>query len=199
MSYALRPTSPPELCPLGYAVFNDYFSREECGAVIALGVSFGPTIAQVGGGAAGVVDAKKRISDVRWINWHPTNEWLFAKLAVAIAESNRRFFGFHLSGMNEPLQLTHYKGSGRPDKGGHYGWHEDHGPSGDFQFRKLSVVMQLSDTHKGGRFRFLHHDVDEQKVGTLMVFPSFRTHCVEPVTKGERWSLVGWVTGPTFV
>jgi len=34
--------------------------------------------------------------------------------------------------------------------------------------------------------------------GTLVMFPSYTLHEVMPVTKGERNSLVSWITGPAF-
>jgi PKHD-type hydroxylase len=34
--------------------------------------------------------------------------------------------------------------------------------------------------------------------GTLIIFPSYVLHEVMPVTKGERNSLVTWVTGKQF-
>ena len=34
--------------------------------------------------------------------------------------------------------------------------------------------------------------------GTIIVFPSFIPHEVQPVTKGERDALVGWITGSNF-
>jgi PKHD-type hydroxylase len=197
MSYSLPLTyrnSPP------YAAYNDHFTREECGAILALGVALGPQVAQIGGSdGEGVVDPAKRASEVRWINWHPTNEWLFAKLATIITDANQRFFGLHLTGMNEPLQLTHYKGHPKRKTNGHYTWHEDWSEKEAFQFRKLSIVLPLNDGYKGGKFRFTGLEVPEQKIGTVIVFPSFKTHCVEPVTAGDRWSLVGWVAGHPFV
>ena len=35
--------------------------------------------------------------------------------------------------------------------------------------------------------------------GKLIMFPSYVLHEVKPVTKGERNSLVCWVTGKPFV
>ena len=35
-----------------------------------------------------------------------------------------------------------------------------------------------------------------RKKGTVLVFPSFMRHKVEPVTKGIRKSLVAWIEGP---
>ena len=37
-----------------------------------------------------------------------------------------------------------------------------------------------------------------KQIGDLVVFPSYVLHEVTPVTKGERNSLVCWVTGPSF-
>ncbi|WP_299006958.1 hypothetical protein [uncultured Tenacibaculum sp.] len=34
--------------------------------------------------------------------------------------------------------------------------------------------------------------------GTIIVFPSFMMHCVTPITKGVRKSIVGWVAGPPY-
>ena len=34
--------------------------------------------------------------------------------------------------------------------------------------------------------------------GTLILFPSYILHEVKPITKGERNSLVTWVTGKPF-
>ena len=34
-----------------------------------------------------------------------------------------------------------------------------------------------------------------QKQGTLVLFPSYTLHEVKPVTKGVRYSLVGWYEG----
>ena len=46
---------------------------------------------------------------------------------------------------------------------------------------------------------FSHPDPSvKRKRGFLTAFPSFSLHEVSPVTKGERYSLVGWITGPAF-
>ncbi len=38
----------------------------------------------------------------------------------------------------------------------------------------------------------------QQTPGTVLVFPSFMPHGVEPVTKGVRYSVVTWMVGPYF-
>jgi predicted 2-oxoglutarate/Fe(II)-dependent dioxygenase YbiX len=43
-----------------------------------------------------------------------------------------------------------------------------------------------------------HRKYPPQGKGTVLVFPSFMPHGVEPVTKGMRYSIVTWMVGPYF-
>ena len=76
--------------------------------------------------------------------------------------------------------------------------------------RKLSMVVQLSkpENYEGGGFRFNLRGLDSQtddnimspppgfkQQGSIIVFPSFLWHKVEPITKGIRHSLVMWALG----
>jgi len=40
--------------------------------------------------------------------------------------------------------------------------------------------------------------LQKKEQGTLILFPSYTLHEVKPITKGERNSLVSWVTGKQF-
>ncbi len=65
------------------------------------------------------------------------------------------------------------------------------------------MVLQLSDPeeYEGGIFElFINKHVRElpKKKGMVALFPSYFMHRVTPVTKGERRSLVLWVSGPPF-
>ena len=68
--------------------------------------------------------------------------------------------------------------------------------------RKLGITVQLSDPkdYSGGEFMFSEdigtpsQDIIKQK-GTVIVFPSFLYHKVMPVSRGRRYSLVGWYEG----
>ena len=102
--------------------------------------------------------------------------------------------------MTENLQFTMYDES----FGGRYDWHVDHGghQSGG---RKLSVVVQLSDplTYEGGELQFGQATDDKIEVadknkGCVVLFPSYMRHRATEVTKGTRYSLVTWITGPPF-
>lgn len=72
--------------------------------------------------------------------------------------------------------------------------------------RKLSVTINLTDPndYDGGDLKFdygNHADMetetclDAREQGSVIVFPSFQHHCVTPVTRGTRYSLVLWVLG----
>ena len=72
--------------------------------------------------------------------------------------------------------------------------------------RKLSVTINITDEteYDGGNLKFdygRHSDVDDETCliargqGSMVVFPSFLPHCVTPVTRGTRYSLVLWVLG----
>ena len=76
--------------------------------------------------------------------------------------------------------------------------------------RKLSMSVQLSkpEDYEGGDLRFNLRGLDShfedtimspppefKQQGSIVVFPSFLWHKVEPITKGTRYSLVMWSLG----
>ena len=65
--------------------------------------------------------------------------------------------------------------------------------------RKISFSIQLSDPddYEGGELLLNHGNdcVVSKTKGSMTLFPSFTVHEVKPVTKGIRYSLVGWVVG----
>ena len=72
--------------------------------------------------------------------------------------------------------------------------------------RKLSMTVNLTDpkNYAGGNLKFdfgVHHK-QRYKVcheirprGSIIIFPSYTYHCVTPVTRGTRYSLVLWSLG----
>ena len=72
--------------------------------------------------------------------------------------------------------------------------------------RKLSMTVNLTDpkNYAGGnlKFDYGHHGNKRFHVcneirprGSIIVFPSYTHHCVTPVTRGTRYSLVLWSLG----
>ena len=72
--------------------------------------------------------------------------------------------------------------------------------------RKISLTINLNepDEYEGGNLKFdfgnhdklKFHEVKEiRPKGSIIVFPSFLPHCITPITRGTRYSLVLWCTG----
>lgn len=75
--------------------------------------------------------------------------------------------------------------------------------------RKISMTISLNDhkEYSGGNLRFdlgphradrYHTCTEIRPKGSIVVFPSHIQHCVTPVTRGTRYSLVSWHLGPPF-
>ena len=105
----------------------------------------------------------------------------------------------------ENLQFTKY------GPGQHYDWHTDQHikPYPNGLTRKMSFSCLLNDDYEGGNFlietRVKPVVPYEKRIHTILpkknltiFFPSFMFHKVEPVTKGMRYSLVGWICGTPF-
>lgn len=173
------------------ATMPGVFSPDDCARILAL--------AQHRTGHSGTVDARAdandpiRRSTVRFVYPGEDADWVFARLDQAVLRLNAAY-GFELQGFFEGVQVASY------GEGGHYGWHMDIGPD-VFSTRKLSLSVQLTREadYDGGELEFLvGGDVASRAQGTLIAFPSFLVHRVRPITRGERWSLVSWVAGPSF-
>ena len=84
---------------------------------------------------------------------------------------------------------------------GKYETHTDTFHARSNETRKLTVLAFLNDDFEGGKFYIQNgHQrmYPQQTPGTVIVFPSFMPHGVEPVTKGIRYSVVTWMVGDYF-
>lgn len=87
------------------------------------------------------------------------------------------------------------------DVNGKYETHVDTFHENSTETRKLTVLVFLNDDFEGGKFYIQnsHEKIyPEQKKGSVLIFPSFMPHGVEPITKGVRYSIVTWMVGPYF-
>ena len=152
---------------------------------------------------------KKRDSNIVWMN----DQWIYKEIQPYIRIANHNAGWKFKWDYSESCQFTKYK------KGQYYDWHCDswnkpyvvEGPTKG-KIRKLSVTVTLSDpkTYKGGELEFDFRQNDPNKKrktvickeilpkGSIIVFPSFVWHRVNPVTKGVRHSLVMWNLGYPF-
>ena len=152
-------------------------------------------------------DFSIRKSEVVWMTEDFNKQFgtfdIISKIYSKVDELNKSFFKFNLFDV-EPLQITRYDSSNR----GFYEMHTDAGFTQGNLVRKLSFVIQLSDPSEfeGGEFVYNNgvetvvNETCPQAVqkGMIILFPSFLIHGVKPVTKGTRYSLVGWCNGERF-
>jgi PKHD-type hydroxylase len=177
-----------------FAYVENVFSKEECEKIIS--ISNKSSFIKGGFYKKNKLDNSIRDSNIKWLEIEKDTEWLFRKTTDIVFELNEKFFKFNLFGFIEGFQFTNYKAPA-----GKYGKHVDRGLNS--RVRKLSISIQLSDpkNYKGGELYLYESDkgnLMSKKQGTLVVFPSFILHEVTPVTKGERNSLVTWITGDNF-
>src|SRR5262245_60861464 len=94
-------------------------------------------------------DDSIRKNQVGLFEWAEERDWIFSQLEGVAFSANNAFFGLHLAGYTERLQISCYN----PDD--HYTWHTDYGV-GALSIRKLSQVVVLSDSsdYIGGTFEF---------------------------------------------
>jgi PKHD-type hydroxylase len=154
----------------------------------------------LGGQGGANYDDEIRRARVGWMGLTKENQHIWNRVTDVVAEVNRRFFHFDLTGCYEPFQLSLYTASGQE----HYTWHTDMSMMDNHTPRKLSMSILLSDPSEfeGGDFQIkADSDIEktlEQRKGRAWFFPSWVLHRVTPVTKGVRRSLVLWVGGPPF-
>jgi predicted 2-oxoglutarate/Fe(II)-dependent dioxygenase YbiX len=123
----------------------------------------------------------------------PLNAGIAATLTTTALNTNQERWQYNITHSNQSEFLIY-----KPE--GHYTAHVDtfhtHG-----EVRKLTALAFLNDDYEGGRF-FLNPDGNvyypPQEKGSVLVFPSYMVHGVEPVTKGVRYSCVTWLVGPYF-
>ena len=157
---------------------------------------------------------KKRNSNIVWLN----DKWIYKEIHPYVHEANK-LAGWNFDwNFSESCQFTKYK------LNQYYDWHCDswdvpynkpEDPNSHGKIRKLSMTCQLTDgsEYQGGELQFDcrnydPHMRDEDKhlltvkeilpKGSIVVFPSFVWHRVQPVTRGTRYSLVVWHLGYPF-
>jgi PKHD-type hydroxylase len=174
-----------------YAYWDDFLSKKECESIIKIGKDKKLKEATVVGDHKNIRESK-----VSWIYPEANFFWLYEKLTSVVLNLNSRFFNFNLTGFLEPLQFTNYRAPGA-----RYGKHVDRIAGGLNRKLSFSILLSNPKNYKGGEFYLYENEnglLLNQEQGKLIIFPSFSLHEVTPVTKGERNSLVGWVTGDNF-
>lgn len=143
------------------------------------------------GGIPGNVDLN--IRNVQRVELEPFNG-IGATLTAIGLDVNNKFWQYNITHSNQAEFLMY-------DVNGKYESHVDTFHCHSNETRKLTVLAFLNDDFEGGKF-FIQQSSEKfypyQSKGTVLIFPSFMMHGVEPVTKGIRYSVVTWMAGPYF-
>jgi|TARA_R110002020_G_scaffold253266_1_gene467015 PKHD-type hydroxylase len=180
-----------------YAFWENAFTKIECESIIKIAKKKGLTQGKSGATLQDSINNKdSRQSKICWLYASDDMDWVFRKVTDIVLSLNKQFFQFNLFGLSEGFQFTNYVAPS--DK---FKKHIDRNIN--FPVRKLSMSIQLTDPKKyeGGELVLYNNekgDIVNKEQGTLILFPSFILHEVTPITKGERNSLVSWVTGDNF-
>lgn len=177
-----------------YVTIPDIFSEDEISKIIFTGKQSNGNLGTIFSNGDYVVDAEVRRSKVSWLKPNSFNSWLYEKLTRIICEVNNSNWEYDIRSI-QTLQFGEYHSEYK----GYYRPHLDSflGNNVTVTQRKLSFSVQLSHpTYQGGDL-FLNggSDIIPKDRGSITIFPSHTLHEVTPVTKGIRYSLVGWVIG----
>jgi PKHD-type hydroxylase len=179
-----------------YVVHNDVFTDDEICKIIFAGKNSTCNFGTVGTKNGFEIDPNIRKSKVSWLQANPFNSWIYERLTEYVNQSNDGYWQYDLRAI-QTLQFSEYDCRYE----GQYVSHIDStfGYNLKTEDRKISFSIQLSDPddYEGGEL-LLNHGTDcivSKTKGSMTLFPSFTVHEVKPVTKGIRYSLVGWVVG----
>jgi PKHD-type hydroxylase len=184
---------------------KNFLSNEECDKIIKSldteDLTEGELVGDYEGGTINKNVRKTLNKDIIFdrINKPFDDKALFNKIESALKIANIQYFNYDVEGLDK-LRFLKY------GIGGRYEWHTDYGRH-ECSMRKLTGIIQLSDSdeYEGGDFEFGLTDTEgsgllkgNRDKGCLLVFPSFLSHRVAPLTKGKRYSIITWLEGDTF-
>ncbi|HAT65701.1 MAG TPA: hypothetical protein DCS66_14085 [Flavobacteriaceae bacterium] len=190
-------------------IFEKVLDEKFCKKVLKAG---GTSLGKGQIGDNNTVDENIRKSKTKFIS----EEWLYQKINPFLQEANKKGdWNFNVN-WYEPAQVTQYK------KSDFYNWHVDehttpyplNHTNKNFRnkIRKVSCSLLLSDpksfeggfldlavpTCHNGNLVYKKITVRPMGIGTLIFFPSFVAHQVNPITRGTRHALVLWALGPSY-
>lgn len=135
----------------------------------------------------GLNELDKSLTMIHWLNFMNYMFQQFSEMYKKITSASHLHFRPHA---RFELQILKY------ESGGFYDVHTDHAEEVP---RTLSFVYFINDDYEGGNLHFILEKNNvvtvEKKRNSLVIFPSnfLYPHTVEPVTKGTRYTVVGWI------
>jgi predicted 2-oxoglutarate/Fe(II)-dependent dioxygenase YbiX len=158
------------------------------------------------------VECGMKCKKIGW-NFHDeknTTERMISNTMYKLAIKANNHFRFDLNHNRMTMQLARW------DEGeSYFQWHADGHVNFEGESRKLAFSLFLKPAEKGGQLlintinQFIENTEDvkspsvfvetiEEASGKVVAFPAYCNHCVTPVEKGNRYSLVAWIFGPEW-
>lgn len=167
-----------------YKTISNFLTEEECQNVLN---RFKDDELYDGKVGFDKLDLKERKSK---INFHEI-DWIKDRLLSTLNE-NIVFKNANFEEINK-FQFTKYS------IGDFYGWHTDYSDKKpEYKQRFMSIVILLNNDYEGGDLKYKNSLGEEftfqRGTGNLFIFNSSTLHKVTPVTSGERYSLVNWLS-----
>jgi predicted 2-oxoglutarate/Fe(II)-dependent dioxygenase YbiX len=132
-------------------------------------------------------NASKSLTDCHWNNY--LNNRITTLMNEYVTKLNLLKYTGFIKNTNQ-IEILKY------EETNHYDFHVDGGTGFD---RVLSAILFLNNDYKGGELSFKTLADDKETIfkpipGSLIIWPSnfLYPHCVKPVTKGTRYSIVAW-------
>lgn len=181
---------------------SQLLTPEQCDEILKVDSSSFPPGVLTYDGVTNVTNNDWRIVKAGWL-YRDGYEWVYDLVRQKVASVNETHFGVNIIGVLDTISYMRYEadesGAGLHGK---FAWHSDIG-EGYTNMRKLTMVISLSDPeeYEGGDLRlFINGELNlgKLKKGEVAIFPSFVQHCVTPVTKGVRQTLVAFISGPRY-
>lgn len=178
---------------LSVAVFDEELTSSELQRIQKLMDSLPLTDATI----SGKIDAQ-RSCKIAWLPYDEDHLWIYGRLYELVQLANDKAFYFDPVDMVEQIMYCEY------EEGDKFDWHYDTGSAPPFSSRKLAITVQLSssDDYRGGSLEFFTTPGNTYEVsraaGSVIIYPTYLCHQVQPIKSGKRKSLVFWVGGTSF-
>jgi hypothetical protein len=180
-----------------YWYTNNFYNKEDIKSLTSFIEKNYDYVSDKSEDAVDELGKSKKNTNTLVINWGKIKD-LVGNLEATINSFNENNFGYILYPFNnlKRVALNIYNS----EQKGEYDWHFDSSKN-DIYDCKLTVLVNLSETYKGGELQFFQshpYILKQFTPGTLLLFKSHINHRVTPVTKGVRKTLSLFCNGPKF-
>jgi PKHD-type hydroxylase len=180
-----------------FLIIPEVFGPDECREIISLfgGYPAAPGMSWNRDSGYGVNPDTRQVATA-YIPRQPKTLWVYQRMDEIFFKT-ASYWGLDVRETVEDVKYLVYRESDHFSQ-----WHIDIGEDRGSR-RKLSMSIELCDSseYEGGELQIFPSDKGHvagpyRPAGVAIVFPSHRYHRVMPITRGTRYALVNWISGP---